>query len=366
MRVLMGKRLHRDESGLASIVIAILIIIVLSTMVLGFLQIIRRESRRSLDRQLSTQAYYAAESGVNDAVKAIQQQDFTGNKSNCDPLVSNPTNPAAISGMTNQLSGNDVKYSCLLINQTPGDLEYSNVTTNHAKAFPVYSGGSIISTLAFGWENNKVDVGTAVYRFFAPSGDKDFLSAFNWSSTTGILRVDILPFTSSTMTRDAAITATHSYFLYPSIPGAAAISYTTDASGTIRGGNCKIVGGLTSRQCNVTVMGLPATTQKVFVRILALYNPIDVTVKAYGVSAPTLLTPSLPLDGAQTVVDSTGKAADVYRRIQVRVPPADVYIPDYALASMDTLCKKFFVNPTSVYAVADGGVDPGACNPTNW
>ena len=45
--------------------------IVMSLIVLGFAQISRRNQRESLDRQLSTQAFYAAESGVNDARELI-------------------------------------------------------------------------------------------------------------------------------------------------------------------------------------------------------------------------------------------------------------------------------------------------------
>jgi len=59
--------LQRNQSGMVSIMVTMILMIVMSLIVVGFAQVSRRNQRVALDRQLSTQAFYAAESGVNDA-----------------------------------------------------------------------------------------------------------------------------------------------------------------------------------------------------------------------------------------------------------------------------------------------------------
>ena len=63
----MPKRLKQSESGIVSLMMTLVIMLVISLIVIGIAQLSRREQRQALDNQLSTQAFYAAESGVNDA-----------------------------------------------------------------------------------------------------------------------------------------------------------------------------------------------------------------------------------------------------------------------------------------------------------
>lgn len=104
-----------------------------------------------------------------------------------------------------------------------------------------------------------------------------------------------------------------------------------------------------------------------------MYNPVNVTISGTSGGGP------VNIKGAQVLVDATGKAADIKRRIQVRVPNQDIDLPDYVLASMDTLCKKFVLLPSNG---ALGGVSADyngtetsaaaqtatqqACDPAQW
>ena len=54
------------------VLLTMILMIVVGLIVLGFAQISRRNQRQALDRQLSTQAFYAAETGVNDAANLIK------------------------------------------------------------------------------------------------------------------------------------------------------------------------------------------------------------------------------------------------------------------------------------------------------
>ena len=62
------KTLRNEESGLISIAVTIIITALLTLMAVGFAGLSSREYRQALDQQLNSQAFYAAESGVNEAI----------------------------------------------------------------------------------------------------------------------------------------------------------------------------------------------------------------------------------------------------------------------------------------------------------
>jgi len=348
----MRVRIHKNESGMASMVIAILIVIVVTTIVLGFMQIIRREQRRSLDNQLSSQAYYAAESGVNDAIKAVRQQSFTTDKTTCAPLSSGP---AAITGNgSNFLTADgNIQYSCLLVDQSPTSLVYDKVSTTHGNVFPLVNSAGAIDSVTFTWQNP--DGISSSTRQPAPT-TFDFPPAATWNSL-GLLRVDIIPVPS--VARASLIANQRTYFMYPSRGGSATVIGYGGSSGDILDGNCSngaVVN--TSHVCSVTINGLAAMSAAgpIYVRVLAMYNPVKLTITGKDGAGAVA-----GLSGAQTLVDATGKAADVQRRIQVRVPFQDADLPDYAIASMDSFCKKFTASADGT-ATSEVPADP-TCDP---
>lgn len=364
----MGKRLHNDQSGLASLVIAILIVIILTTMITGFLQIIGHEQRRSLDRQLGSQAFYAAESGVNDASKAISN-GYKADKTSCKPYAAASGYPTELSGASNNLTTNtNVRYTCLLIDQTPGSLEYNPINAEHGSTFVAESVTGFMDSLNFSWQDSS---GSTKFRTTAATTGTDFPTQGSWNSGgigTGILRVDLLPINASSTSRVDIINNTRTYFFYPSSNPAApnTVDYLASQSGAVINGRC--ASSASPHYCNVTISNINAsnlpgiTASKVYVRMRAIYNPVNVTVNAFS------LGNAVSIRGAQILVDSTGRAADVSRRIQVRIPQQNIDLPDFTIASMDTLCKKYVLYSNGVAADGTGGAPDtsGVCNPANW
>lgn len=124
--LMIGKR-EREEQGFVAIVVAALIMVILSLITIGFTRMMQREQRQALDRQLTRQALYAAESGINDVYEYIRTADpmtLDVEKTECD--VSMLPNGGVISD-----SGN-VAYTCALYDKTPGELLYS-VSTSDSK-----------------------------------------------------------------------------------------------------------------------------------------------------------------------------------------------------------------------------------------
>lgn len=65
------KPIKSDERGVVAIIVAVLLMTVLSLIVLATSQNSTREQRETIDRQLSDQAFYNAETGINDVANYL-------------------------------------------------------------------------------------------------------------------------------------------------------------------------------------------------------------------------------------------------------------------------------------------------------
>lgn len=354
----MNKRpsLGDSQDGMVSIIVTMIIMAVLSLIVVGFAQLARREQREALDKQLSSQAFYAAESGINDAVKEINDKNspFANNKTTCDN-ASTPFNGTLSSTYK-------VSYTCLLINQTPETLEYSNIETDKSTTFPVkpvdptdISKPVSLTSLNISW--NRSDNGGSGYYVPATPASPQFpaVGSGGWGNVeAGVLRVDITSIDDRGFSRDDLVHDTFTVFLYPQSG-----SNTPSSVDFIRGdpdrdkqGQIKMVNCGTSvppsftRKCKVKITNLPGTVDRVkqfYVRLTSIYSSSIVTVSGDYSGGKALFT------DAQYVIDSTGKANDVLKRIRVRKPArkADNDFPTYVLNSADSICKQLSVYPGS-------------------
>jgi len=319
------------------------LMIVISLIVLGFAQISRRNQKESLDRQLSTQAFYAAETGVNDARELIQNALASGTA---------PADVADKTGCTDSGAGGfygslnpvidaaaNVKYSCLLVDPTPDVLRYSDVGTTSIIVPVSSASGEAFSRIKIDWQtknmptnpNNGCPVSlpaSAGNGVFTPTG-------VSWTCGHAILRFDLVP-TSGSLTVDGLRSNAMTTFGVPyrtggttSLPYAASTANVNNAIGT----RCDVNG------CSLTINSLSQNSY--YLRIRALYRNVALQVEGANAGGS-----QLELKGAQAVIDSTGRAQDVLRRIQVNVPlgaTSQNQLSDYAIQSTDAICKRFSV-----------------------
>src|SRR5580658_10726969 len=112
-----------NEGGFAPLIVSIVIIVVLSLITVGFVLLMNENQQNETNRQLGDAAYYAAQTGVNDAVKAINSgfltSAFGGVKNSCGTIAF----PYLTNNQVNE-SGQPKTdfYSCLLINPAPDSL----------------------------------------------------------------------------------------------------------------------------------------------------------------------------------------------------------------------------------------------------
>jgi Tfp pilus assembly protein PilX len=343
-KMLMPRQIQKklDEQGFASIVIALILIIVLALFTVGFAQLARREQRNALDKQLATQAYFAAESGVNDTVQ------------NLAALEAAPPDPENCLGSPTTVgpSENGVQYTCVLVNLKPPNLIYDNIQPEGTR-YVVSSTSVPASTITVNW-------GSADNHNTFPSTDADgFLPAANWTAADrpAVLQFTITPL--NDLSRAGLMSNSFTAYLYPTSTGGASVAYNAGgggANGAVVSANCDIDRG--KYPCQATITGVSGGNGPYLFRIIGHYDPSNVSINGKDAAGG-----SLGFDG-QTQIDVTGKAHEVLKRIQVRVPRKTAFdLPKDAIDSGST-CKHFTTDPISnSQTVALSQDTNGACAP---
>ena len=326
----------KNQAGMISIMVTMIMMLVISLIVLGFAQISRREQRQSLDRQLSSQAFFAAESGVNDARKVITTAVANGipivEKTECSTKatdVNYPFNPEISPG---------VSYPCLLVTSKLNNIHISPLTAGgDSVVVPLVPDSKPIETLHINWTTLTTptpDISSCEGN--VKSKDTFPANAGNaWKCPYGVLRMDMVP--TDDLSRAATVAGQKTIFLYPTKGGGGASVRYVDSNGAVTGMKCKTSG------CDFDISMMTASGSRTYaLRLSAIYvtGTVDITAKdASGAN--------LKLSNAQAEIDVTGKAQDVLRRIQVRLAltPSN-NAPDYSIESGSSICKRFSIAPS--------------------
>lgn len=350
------KHLANDQRGMASIIVAVTLMLIISLIVLAMSQNTQNEQRQALDRQLSDQAFYNAETGINDvAYYLYNDPNAPVDKTRCETQLN--------STISNKIDGEDGvnKYTCLLYNKAPKSLQYDNVSISSPKIIPIQTvndGGAAIALqkLTIAWDDaagRNENIGGACN--FTTSGSP----ALPTSCDYGGVRVELIrPGRDREEIRTSSLIA----FLLPNngavggdLSAGGGLSYPNN-QGLIEPTNCSNTDE-SKRQCSKTITDIG--TGNLYLSIRSLYSPVNVTITGVDIS-----NSAVRFKDTQTVVDSTGKANDVLRRVQVRIPAKAQYVyPGFALQSKDSICKVLKVsrNDAGEGNVAPDNSSSGVC-----
>lgn len=326
-----------NQSGLVAIIVTMIIIIVISLVVIGFARLTRRSQVQTLDRQLNTQALYAAEAGVNDAIQAINNNSVLASRAytKCDGTSDDFIHASNANLGSKKVLEPNVEYTCLLVDPAPTTLTYQNVEPFEYKVVPVKA-ASPISSITIAWENpNKASDGELASCVIADQND--FTTRANWPARCNhpVLRVDVISENNTKNVNNLRnLGNTAVFFAYPSQGGVPAVGFnsgTGDNQGSRRPVTC--LSGANKCTLNIDVAAFGQNSY--YLRLTPIYYSATIDVSAGGQA----------LLGAQAVVDSTGKAQDILKRVQVRVPLGGFNIaPFFAIQSGSHLCKQLNVN----------------------
>ncbi len=346
------KSITATQGGFVSIMVTMIIMILLSLIVLGFAQATRREKRQSVDRQLNSQAQYAAETGINDAQNYIKGELTAGNPINdfkkCGngPASGGPSNnfdkrsgayvPSIVSGNTTN--------SCTLINPSPTELIWQRIATDSSVAFPFNPPGGN-NEITVGWQDAD-SVPTSYSSCTGAVPGLAFTPQSGWACQAGALRIDLTPV--SNLDRTALINGTSNFVLYPVTNPNGPISLP--GHGDIIAAQCNTAN--IPRHCKITINGLSG---KYVVRIRPIYRAANIYITG---------NPGNKLSDAQALVDVTGKANDILKRLQARISvnplEGDTNTTfNYALQSIDSICKRVAIIPPATVINDDPTPAPG-------
>lgn len=353
---------RQNQQGMVAIVVTSVLMLVISLIVLGFTQSVRREQRQALDKQLSTQAFYAAESGVKLAQSQIAEQLKKGEsikKTSCNGPVAGVVDTtvdyydnAGDYTVDNQTNS---EVTCLLVKDELEYHEFQNIGQN-SKVTKLTAKTGDITRIYLTWEASSN--GSAAKDVAGCDGETDFpANAGAWVCKQPLLRADIVRLDATQSSVDLA-NRQMTVFLSPEAGATNAVTSINEP--TISGGE---LGRIQAVNCN----GSPLTDNKTCTAEIQVTGSQNYGVRmqtVYGaanvrVYAQTNLGSRAVLVGGQAVIDSTAKAVDVIRRIQVRVSP-DSGAVDYAIVSGGLgLCKRYAI---SAGTVSWDGVAYPACN----
>lgn len=330
---------------------------IISIVVVSFAFLMRREQQQALDRQLSTQAFYAAESAVSEAVSKIQQGTLNNDVTDC----------ADSGGISGDLQGDSsASISCVLVDRSPSTLEFTEIGTQDSKIIRIEAAnGQEIRHLDISWQ--AVDEASAA--LFATNSvlrlpTEEFQDAYpdTFANHTGILRADIMPITDEgSINRGTLSGRARALFFYP-----AGVDYMGSFTNTVdlsadpvtnfpeTGDGAFVLGACdaavtTPYHCNVNVNNVGAqfgdnTAPVVYLRLKSIYQPTTVSISAFNNA-----NQQVDLIGSQIVVDATGQSNGVLRRIQVRVPSEEAYeVPEFSLETVDDICKLLQAAPGAI------------------
>ncbi len=344
----MSNKKGHNEQGMVSFLVTLIMMLVITLIVVGFSQVTRHNSQEALDRQLSAQAFYAAESGINVTQNTIVNYIKTNDPANLATKTTciNDYDPTSAPGSSPiaPLAGG-VGYTCVLVNPKPDSIKLT-ATQQDSVIVPIKAQANLKS-LTITWAKQDNTTKTAC----AAATDGQFASASSWGADCdlGLLRFDVVQNPASTAQNATTLANnTISLFLTPrgSHNGSVSVSFGGGTTAYIASGfdDKNGSGSCSSGTCRVTIR-LPDNTPNYELRTTTLYK--DTGTNSLTITGVTN-SGTATFSGAQAIVDVTGKDQDELRRIQARVSlfSSDTSTPANALAGSQDICKHFALLPT--------------------
>jgi Tfp pilus assembly protein PilX len=344
--------LYTNENGVVAIFTALILIVVITIIVIAFAQIARNESSASFNNQLSTEAYYAAESGLND-VSAVVSYDASH-----PPLM--PTgNSNCLSGIesgTTAVLAQNVSITCVSLNTSPPVLS-SGGGAGSQQIFNIGSGnpGSPeISSINISYSSTNSTTPYAPSNCPPTSGE--FPPSSGWGNNCPpVLEVDLVPTSNDSgtgydyYTYDELVLEQNSttFYLYPTNnSGTTAPYYTAVAQGSVTPVDCN--NNAPNYTCQFSI-GENSTFTAASLKIISFYNGSDLTISAGSSTSSSVVQNTQ----GNVAVDVTANADGTLKRTQVDIstgsssstsiaPP-----PEYAVQSNTSLCKRIVVGGNS-------------------
>jgi Tfp pilus assembly protein PilX len=387
------------QFGAVSLFIVVFSALLITIVVIGFVSIMVQDQQQASMTDLSQSAYDSAQAGIEDAKRAlVRYQTICDSGGDCTKAASDidsssPTatcnsavetlndvkNVITPNGVPIQTGGTnllDQSYTCVKINLNTIDF-LGSLSANSYSFIPLTSIGTF-NTVQIQWfsssnlnSNSNFDIdlqNPATQSKLLP-----LLSQISWKQNRpSIMQVQLIQFGSNGFTLNdfnnedsTSESNANTLFLYP-VGNTGTISSKIDTfafsnrdirrtqTGTPLPVTCSGVLSTGGYACTVKLTlptpignGTNNDNRTAFLQLSSLYNNSDYRITLLNVVGDGATSTSTPVkfSAVQPEIDSTGRANDLFRRIQARVVLFDTNFP-YPEAAVDTignLCKDFIV-----------------------
>lgn len=380
-----------SQRGAVSLFIVVFAALLITIVTVSFVRIMLQDQNQASTTDLSQSAYDSAQAGVEDAKRALlKYQDICNSGGDCSAAAStinsNVCNKAIGTTLKDvTLSNNEVKvqtginssnqtvldqaYTCVKITLNTDDY-LGTLKANESNIVPLSSTGSF-DTVQIQWFSTKDASGTINLQ-----NNSKVPLLKQWGGLNPrppIIRAQFIQFSGSSGFTlgnfDSSIVdnGANTLFLYPSTVGSTTLQLSTDIRKTPTGApkliicSSPIANNVYSCLAKIKLPKLiTGADHTLFLHLSSLYNKTD-----YRVTLLNGVTP-VQFNAVQPQIDSTGRANDLFRRVQTRVELTDVNFP-YPEAAVDitgSFCKDFSVTDNSNdYNKDTYDTSVGACTP---
>ena len=311
------KKISLNEEGIVSILVTIVMMIVLTLLVLGLAQIGLSDQQNALKRQLSTEAYYLAESGINYSIN----NNYSSNCSNGGIIIDSTTKAS---------------IPCVLSSITNNNLYQLN--SGQSKVVPL-SGTDNISSINLSWTGSNAISGNQC-------SNSGLTKVASWNCPYPILMVNIVSAdllqsgkNIDTLFKENLTDGITTLYLYP-YNGVGDSSTITSINQIIKV-DCR---SGTSCSVNINTGNIAQNLHEFYLRITPIYGPTSIALSGTVINSGTIKS-------NQTAIDSTGKVGNTSQRLYNRISTSNTtslsnqgnsdQTPLFGIQTTKDLCKNF-------------------------
>lgn len=365
-----------DQKGIVSILVTLIMTIVITLLVLGLSNIAISEQKNSLKRQLSTEAYYLALSGINNAISYPNFSTYT-----------TPSSPQC-NGVLSVKIDTSISIPCVVVNNSNVTSVTYTVNSGVSKVFSIRA-STTISQILLTWTGvasaNITNTKCIAYKTTdATTRLNQFKPQSNWTCGAPVLMVDVLAAPKVLNYSDllnGSSSTTSSVYLLPTFYSVSSVASRYPMSQKIIPGKCT-----TSTSCSATLYNLPGYTtggrNTYYIRVTPIYTSSVITVNGQATISGKLT--NLTLLDPQADIDSNAQVNGSIQRLGAKVSfhsglssfanqNNTDQLPVFGIQTTNSLCKRiagYYNSPTDYVTQInlDGitGANPntvGPCTP---
>jgi len=371
---------RRHEQGVTSLIVVLFTTLLFVVVAVGFIQTMTVEQRASADDELSRGAYDSALAGVEDGKRVLQACLIDKVQSACDAISRDECTTISQAGYvtpesngevflksnsSNGLTGQQYQQAYTCVKISPYTRDYiGSVKADESVVIPLRTTAAMARIVISWFSSVNSSDKTSVDLDPALDTQVEFPAKSVWlGNKPPVMRVQLMQFADGGLNLDDLDQNGdgHTLYLYPKRVGVAT-SFSNDVrrSGSptsIVVAECASTFLLSTYACRAEIdlpnpVGGTSANRVAYLRLTSLYNNADFSV------APA--DAAVRFNALQPSIDSTGRAADVFRRVEARIELSDpndsMLYPRATVDTTSSFCKAFVVtNSLDEYQAA-------ACN----